>query len=633
MKSFKQYITEAKKDNSPFPVSDADKKILQRQTRASTESGEKIRQGLESAKERTSRTKRTVPSAKKLGVTPRILNAPDGTKVVTNMPEPARGTTGEVVDRVVDKLKTTGETKSGGRTASSSRPRGATAKSGDVGSFIRGEQSKGRPVSGTMQDVAGRKGAGYDFPKDAGTEKPKPTKPGSYVVDDKPKSKPTVKRTKPTGRLSKGNLVFPGDRTGAYAAAKAKIKDTPAPAKPAPAKPAPAKPAPVKQSEVSKAIKQRLALRGTRNTKPTATQLKQFRLGQEKGYISKSGTPTAQGIQNYTTRRATKGFGDVGYDAAKRGVKDPLAAKRSVDNIVSRAAAGDKAARSEVKKSYKAMTRRYKDIVPSAKRTQAGMASVFQTQPQQQQQPNFQQPKPSKPPTSPKPTPSKGGGASTGGSRGGAAVIAPPKPPKTEIKIEAPPTPKTPTGPKVTSSTGGKLSDTIAPSLIGRARERMKTGVKSPITGLKTPPTKPQKPVKPQRGLPAVRKKAAVKAATSVATKLPATQKSVQTMVKSALGTVGKGVARAAGGAATGLDAYLNYRKYRNQGDNKLTSGLKSAFRTSLGWLGGAAGSALGSVAGPVGTVGGGIAGYSGGTWLADKVLGVTKKKRETAKK
>ena len=108
-----------------------------------------------------------------------------------------------------------------------------------------------------------------------------------------------------------------------------------------------------------------------------------------------------------------------------------------------------------------------------------------------------------------------------------------------------------------------------------------------------------------------------------------AQNKSTKTILKS----IGKGVARAAGGAATGLDAFLNYRKYRNQGDGRVKSGLKSAFRTSLGWLGGAAGSALGSVAGPVGTIGGGIAGYSGGTWLADKVLGDTKKKRETAKK
>jgi hypothetical protein len=97
--------------------------------------------------------------------------------------------------------------------------------------------------------------------------------------------------------------------------------------------------------------------------------------------------------------------------------------------------------------------------------------------------------------------------------------------------------------------------------------------------------------------------------------------------------TLGRTAKRGLGAAGSGLDLFLNYRKYRNQGDSKFTSGLKSAFRTSLGWLGGAAGSTLGSAAGPVGTIGGGIAGYSGGTWLADKVLGDTKKKREAAKK
>ena len=113
------------------------------------------------------------------------------------------------------------------------------------------------------------------------------------------------------------------------------------------------------------------------------------------------------------------------------------------------------------------------------------------------------------------------------------------------------------------------------------------------------------------------------------ASAVKAQNKSTRAILKS----IGKGASRALGVGATGLDAFLNYRKYRNQGDSRVKSGLKSAFRTSLGWLGGAAGSALGSVAGPVGTIGGGIAGYSGGTWLADKVLGDTKKKRETAKK
>ena len=335
MKSFKQYITEAKKGNGPFPVSDADKKRLQRQTKASTESGEKIRQGLESAKERTSRTTRTVPSARKLGVTPRVLDAPDGTKTITNMPEPARGTSNEVVDRLERTVKDVTGNKSGGKTASSSRPRGATATADDVGSFVRSQQETGKPkaVSDTLQDTAARKKAGYDFPKDAGTEKPKPTKPGSYVVDDKPKSKPRVKGNKPTGRLSKGNLVFPGDRSGAYAAAKAKLKS----------------PEGVKQADVSKSIKARLKnIRAAKTTPPTVARLNKFIQGQEKGYISKSGTPTAQGVQNYATRSATRGYGDANYDAAKRGVSDPKAASKSVDNLVSRAASGDKGARSTV---------------------------------------------------------------------------------------------------------------------------------------------------------------------------------------------------------------------------------------------------------------------------------------------
>ena len=117
----------------------------------------------------------------------------------------------------------------------------------------------------------------------------------------------------------------------------------------------------------------------------------------------------------------------------------------------------------------------------------------------------------------------------------------------------------------------------------------------------------------------------------------PLTKKSVEKMVKSTLkstmGTIGKGAGRALGAAGAGIDSYMNYRKYRNKGDSKLRAGLKSAFRTSLGWLGGAAGATIGGLAGGVGAVGGGIAGYSGGTWLADKVLGATTKKKLGPKK
>ena len=54
-----------------------------------------------------------------------------------------------------------------------------------------------------------------------------------------------------------------------------------------------------------------------------------------------------------------------------------------------------------------------------------------------------------------------------------------------------------------------------------------------------------------------------------------------------------EGAVKGLGIAGAGLDAFLNYRKNRNQGDSRLKSGLKSGFRTSAGWLGGAAGSTL----------------------------------------
>ena len=148
---------------------------------------------------------------------------------------------------------------------------------------------------------------------------------------------------------------------------------------------------------------------------------------------------------------------------------------------------------------------------------------------------------------------------------------------------------------------------------------------KRALPGTVKPPKKPSS-IK----LPPARKTPALAAAAKNA---PVNQKSIQKMVKGSLGTIGKGAGRALGAAGSGLDAYMNYRKYRNQGDGKLRAGLKSAFRTSLGWLGGAAGATVGGLAGGVGAIGGGIAGYSGGTWLADKVLGATTKKKLGPKK
>ena len=624
MKSFKQYITEAKRDlpkGNPGGMTPGDIEAFRNAT-----PGE--RPPLSTDDKRTSRRTRSRIFRTGRSVRKRSSAIPVDT---ASTPKPS----GKPIDPSdVAAARQSGRIRTGTNTPLSDLPQADTAKitpqkQAEVDKFVSSRRTRSRVGQGESQRAAALNQAMTD-----GADKPSTSSrsDGRNLLDrltgrtsrraTRISGAATGQAAKPTGSLRSGNLSFPGDRSGAYAAAKAQIKDTPAPAKPAP----------VKQSEVSKAIKQSLInAKSTREAKPTATQLKQFRLGQTKGYIGKTGTPTPQGIQTYTTRRATKGFGDAGYDPAKRGVKDPLAAKRNVDNIVSRAAAGDKAARKEVKRSYKAMTRRYKDIVPSGQRTKAGLESVRRGLENAYNAPSANRPTTLTPPKPPS-TSSGGGGASTGrsggGSGGGTAVMAPPKtavmaPPK------APPT-KTPRkiNKKITTNTSGKLSDTIAPRLVSNARKRMKSGVKSP-----TPPKQSSLKLSPAR------KTASLKAATSSASALksatssastanaPVTQKSVQKMVKSALGTAGRGVARAAGGAATGLDAFLNYRKNRVAGDSRLKAGLKSGFRTAAGWLGGAVGSSLGSFAGPVGTIGGGVAGYTAGTSLADKVLSRLRKK------
>ena len=107
----------------------------------------------------------------------------------------------------------------------------------------------------------------------------------------------------------------------------------------------------------------------------------------------------------------------------------------------------------------------------------------------------------------------------------------------------------------------------------------------------------------------------------------PVTQKTIDKAVERNLGKYAGKAARGLGAIGTGLDTFLDYRKNRVAGDSRLRAGLKSGFRTAAGWLGGAVGSSLGSLAGPVGTIGGGVAGYTAGTSLADKVLSRLRKK------
>ena len=139
---------------------------------------------------------------------------------------------------------------------------------------------------------------------------------------------------------------------------------------------------------------------------------------------------------------------------------------------------------------------------------------------------------------------------------------------------------------------------------------------------------KPPKPSKPPRGLSPARKAAATSAATSSQAKnAPLTQAGLNKSLRRFGG-------RALGVAGAGYDAYTNFQDYKKSGDSDWRAGAKSAFRTGLGYAGGALGGLAGGLAGGgigsavLGTAGA-IGGYSAGTALADKVLGITRYERK----
>ena len=91
---------------------------------------------------------------------------------------------------------------------------------------------------------------------------------------------------------------------------------------------------------------------------------------------------------------------------------------------------------------------------------------------------------------------------------------------------------------------------------------------------------------------------------------------------------------RALGIAGAGYDAVSSYQEYKKRGDSDKRAGIKSAFRTGLGYAGGALGGLAGAIGGggigsAVTGTAGAIGGYSAGTWLADKILGATRYERK----
>ena len=371
------------------------------------------------------------------------------------------------------------------------------------------------------------------------------------------------------------------------------------------------------QVDLAKTTRARTAPR----PQPSAAQLSKFTTGQQKGYIGKSGAPTSQGIQTYTTRRVTRGFGDAGYDAAKRGVKDPLGAVKSVDNIVSRAASGDKVARSEVKRTYKTMTSRYKDIVPSSQRTKVGLASLNKpvTAPPKVEVPTSTPAKPKvELPKTSSPSSSTGGSATTT-----TLVKTKTKPP--ELKLAQPP---------ATTATKVDLpnvSKTKVTKSVTRPTDRM-VGIKPKPTPKPGPGPLTQKlqrqqtqkvlsAAKPQLGkrlatrtVPDLAKKVTTQAATKTATKL----------------TPG----RVLGGAiGAGFDVVQGREDAKKAGASDKRAWLRGAARAVGGALGATAGGLAG---GGFGSLALGTAGYMAGSQAGDKLFtslaGATQKQKDWLK-
>jgi len=338
---------------------------------------------------------------------------------------------------------------------------GRTATPADKSDYIARQRDSGGRVSAEIEGSAARGGA--DIEKIAGTEKPPRTKPGSYVVEPPAKRagrQPGASGTKPTGSLRAGTLKFPGDAKykemlGDMPKAPTTLQNLISPPEGERARRpriGTAGRATTQTYDVNpfsskefKALRYGRGRSGPSSPLRTPSQVTKFQQGIEKGYFDpKTNRLTSAGIQRYTDSRAA-----AGPNFAKG---DPRAALANVQNIVRRAASGDKAARAEVKKTYKAATTGYKPPqgTPPApsKPTKPPSQVIAQTQ-----QTGRIEAK-----SAASPSPSKSGGGSSGPSKTGDGVITPEKV-KTTLSgpLKSGPAPSAPTKkPTAAAFTPGK---------------------------------------------------------------------------------------------------------------------------------------------------------------------------------
>ena len=186
MKDFKKFLSESREG---IP-SKEDIERLQRMARSETSqsSAKKISRSLSSQVERQSRRTRQVPSS-------RVIKTPEGPEIITNI----QG--GATPEERISKAEVSAKRKN---------PRGTTATPDQVKNYIGNQVRSGGKTSFDMEASMERP----TIRRTAGTEKPKPLKPGSYVVDDTPKQpkKPPVIKQSEVSQQQKSYRTAQGEK-------------------------------------------------------------------------------------------------------------------------------------------------------------------------------------------------------------------------------------------------------------------------------------------------------------------------------------------------------------------------------------------------------------------------------------
>lgn len=342
MKSFSNFITEKKTDlpsGNPTNMPQGDIDALRRQAAGGP------REPLSTdAQERKVIRKRNVGS--------RVIGTPEG-HIVTNIPTGSGRTPEEQFARAE---------------RSSRNPRGKRAFSADVTNYIARQRDAGGKVSADIEASAARGGA--DIRKVAGTEPPKPTKPGSYVVIEPPKPpKPeavqqsAVSAKQAAYRKSvakKANELLGSMRKGSETSSrmsrgygKTLAADADAIIQGIGAE---------RRAETAAGNKEFMQQRygkgksGPATDLRTPAQTRTYQTGVKKGYFDpKTGRVSETGLQKHINMRAVGG-----ENFGKMGGADPRQTLADVGDAVRRAQSGDKAARREISRSYKSITAKYK---------------------------------------------------------------------------------------------------------------------------------------------------------------------------------------------------------------------------------------------------------------------------------